>query len=140
MTRVHAKVSRLALVLVLSLALLPAAFAARAPETLADPAQEARAQALQKEFRCPVCQGQSLDDSNAPLAADLRHLIRDRIKAGDSDEKIEQFLASRYGNFILMRPPFEISTYFLWLMPLLVLISGAAIATFVVVRAQKRPD
>ncbi len=136
----HAKVSRLALVLVLSLALLPAAFAARAPETLADPAQEARAQALQKEFRCPVCQGQSLDDSNAPLAADLRHLIRDRIKAGDSDEKIEQFLASRYGNFILMRPPFEISTYFLWLMPLLVLISGAAIATFVVVRAQKRPD
>ena len=116
------------------------AFAARAPETLSDPAQEARARALQKEFRCPVCQGQSLDDSNAPLAADLRHLIRERIVAGDSDEKIEQFLASRYGNFILMRPPFEISTYFLWLMPLLVLISGAAIATFVVVRAQKRPD
>jgi len=116
------------------------AFAARAPETLSDPAQEARARALQKEFRCPVCQGQSLDDSNAPLAADLRHLIRERIVAGDSDEKIEQFLASRYGNFILMRPPFEISTYFLWLMPVLVLISGAAIATFVVVRAQKRPD
>ena len=115
-------------------------FAARAPETLADPAQEARARALQKEFRCPVCQGQSLDDSNAPLAADLRHLIRERIVAGDSDEKIEQFLTSRYGNFILMRPPFEISTYFLWLMPLLVLISGAAIATFVVVRAQKRPE
>lgn len=119
---------------------LAPALAARAPETLADPAQEARAQALQKEFRCPVCQGQSLDDSNAPLAADLRHLIRERIVAGDSDQEIEQFLASRYGNFILMRPPFEISTYFLWLMPVLVLISGAAIATFVVVRAQKRPD
>jgi cytochrome c-type biogenesis protein CcmH len=128
------------LAMLLVLATLSPTLAARAPETLADPAQEARARALQKEFRCPVCQGQSLDDSNAPLAADLRHLIRERIVAGDSDEKIEQFLASRYGNFILMRPPFEISTYFLWLMPVLVLISGAAIATFVIVRAQKRPD
>lgn len=126
--------------ILLVLATLSPALAARAPETLADPVQEARARALQREFRCPVCQGQSLDDSNAPLAADLRHLIRERIVAGDSDAKIEQFLASRYGNFILMRPPFEISTYFLWLMPLLVLISGAAVATFVVVRAQKRPD
>jgi cytochrome c-type biogenesis protein CcmH len=126
--------------ILLSLTLFSPALAMRAPEILADPAQEARARALQKEFRCPVCQGQSLDDSNAPLAADLRHLIRERIMAGDSDQKIEQFLASRYGNFILMQPPFEISTYFLWLMPILVLISGAAIATFAVVRAQKRPD
>jgi cytochrome c-type biogenesis protein CcmH len=131
---------RILLAILLALTLFSPALAARAPETLADPAQEARARALQKEFRCPVCQGQSLDDSNAPLAADLRHLIRERIMAGDSDQKIEQFLASRYGNFILMQPPFEISTYFLWLMPILVLISGAAIATFVVVRAQKRPD
>lgn len=116
------------------------ALADRAPETLADPAQEARAEALQKEFRCPVCQGQSLEDSNAPLAADLRRLIRQRIVAGDSDEEIAQFLARRYGNFILMQPPFEISTYFLWLMPGLVLISGAVVATFVVIRARKRPE
>lgn len=134
------RVRKILLALLLALTTFTQAFAVRAPETLADPAQEARARALQREFRCPVCQGQSLDDSNAPLAADLRHLIRERIVAGDSDEKIEQFLASRYGNFILMQPPFEISTYFLWLMPILVLISGAAIATFVVVRAQKRPD
>jgi cytochrome c-type biogenesis protein CcmH len=128
------------LAILLAVTMLVPSHATRAPETLADPVQEARARALQKEFRCPVCQGQSLDDSNAPLAADLRHLIRERILAGDTDEKIEQFLASRYGNFILMQPPFEISTYFLWLMPILVLISGAAIATFVVVRAQKRPE
>lgn len=132
--------SRLLIATFLALAPVAPALADRAPETLADPAQEARAEALQKEFRCPVCQGQSLDDSNAPLAADLRRLIRQRIVAGDSDEEIEQFLARRYGNFILMRPPFEISTYFLWLMPGLVLISGAAIATFVVIRARKRPE
>lgn len=122
--------------------LLPAqpAFAVRAPETLADPAQEARARALQQQFRCPVCQGESLADSGAPLAADLRHLIRQRIEAGDSDQQIRQFLVARYGNFILMQPPFENATYVLWLMPVVVLISAAAVATFVVIRARKRPE
>ncbi len=116
------------------------AFAARSSETLADPAQEARAHALQQEFRCPVCQGESLDDSGAPLAADLRRLIRQRIIAGDSDDQVKQFLVARYGKFILMQPPFDYSTYFLWLGPVAVLISAAAVATFVVVRARKRPE
>jgi cytochrome c-type biogenesis protein CcmH len=127
------------LVLALSLALFAAtAHAAPAPDTLADPAQEARARALQKELRCLVCQGESLDESNASLAVDLRHLIRTRIKAGQSDKQIVEFLVSRYGDFILMEPPFEAGTYALWLTPFAVLMLGAGIAIWVVIRAKGR--
>ena len=115
------------------------AHAAPAPDSLADPALEARARNLQKELRCLVCQGESLDESNASLAVDLRRLIRARIKAGDSDAAIKNFLVARYGDFILMRPPFETYTYALWLTPLAVLILGSGIATWVVFRARKRP-
>jgi cytochrome c-type biogenesis protein CcmH len=115
------------------------ALAAPLPGTLADPAQEARARALQKELRCLVCQGESIDESNAPLAADLRALIRTRIKAGDSDDAIKQFLVARYGDFILMQPPFDPQTYALWLTPFLVLISAAGVAIWVVVRAARTP-
>jgi cytochrome c-type biogenesis protein CcmH len=124
----------LALVLFASLAQ-----ASPAPDALSDPAQEARARNLQKELRCLVCQGESLDESNASLAVDLRHLIRMRIKAGDSDKQIVDFLVSRYGDFILMEPPFEPGTYALWLTPFAVLILGAGIAMWVVVRARKSP-
>ena len=117
-----------------------AGLAVPAPESLRDPAQEARAHTLAREFRCPVCQGQSLDESGAPLAADLRRLIRERIKAGDSDDEIKSYLVARYGDFILMEPPFEISTYFLWLTPVAVLILGTGIAISIVVRARKRPE
>src|SRR6185312_5721824 len=86
---------------------LHAAAAAPAPGTLADPAQEARALALQTQFRCLVCQGESLDESNAPLAADLRRLIREHIARGETDAQIRQYLVSRYGEFILMKPPVE---------------------------------
>ena len=116
-----------------------AAHAMPAPDTLSDPAQEARARALQKELRCLVCQGESLDESNASLAVDLRHLIRAHIRAGDSDAQIETFLVSRYGDFILMNPPFDSHTYALWLTPLGVLILGAGIAIWVVRRAGKKP-
>ena len=116
-----------------------AAFAAPAPGTLADPAQEARARSLQKELRCMVCQGESIDESNAPLAADLRALIRVHIAAGESDEQIKAYLVARYGNFILMEPPFETSTYALWLTPFVVLILAAGVATWVVIRAGKKP-
>jgi cytochrome c-type biogenesis protein CcmH len=127
------------LVLALSLALFAAAaVAAPAPDTLADPAKEARARALQKELRCLVCQGESLDESNASLAVDLRHLIRARIKAGQSDKQIVDFLVSRYGDFILMEPPFEAGTYALWLTPFAVLMLGAGIAIWVVIRAKGR--
>lgn len=109
-----------------------------APDTLSNPVQEARARSLQKELRCLVCQGESLDESNASLAVDLRRLIRARIKAGDSDEAIKSFLVSRYGDFILMQPPFETPTYALWLAPFGVLILGAGIAAWVVVQAKRR--
>ena len=97
------------LALVLLMAAAPAQ-ALPAPDALSNPVEEARARNLQKELRCLVCQGESLDESNASLAVDLRRLIRARIKAGDSDEAIKNFLVSRYGDFILMQPPFEAST------------------------------
>jgi cytochrome c-type biogenesis protein CcmH len=111
-----------------------------APDTLSNPVEEARARNLQKELRCLVCQGESLDESNASLAVDLRRLIRARIRAGDSDEAIKNFLVSRYGDFILMHPPFETRTYALWLSPFAVLILGAGIAVWVVVQAKRRPQ
>jgi cytochrome c-type biogenesis protein CcmH len=126
-----------ALVLVASIS---AAQAAPVPGTLADPAQETRARALQKELRCLVCQGESIDESSAPLAADLRALIRARIKAGDSDDAIKRFLVARYGDFILMQPPFDAQTYALWLTPFVVLILAAGVAIWVVVRAAKAPQ
>ncbi len=115
-----------------------AAYAAPAPGTLADPAQEARARALQKELRCMVCQGESIDESNAPLAADLRALIRAHIRAGESNDGIKQFLVARYGDVILMQPPFDANTYALWLTPFLVLICAAGVAIWVVVRASRK--
>jgi len=117
-----------------------AALAVPVPGTLADPAREARARALQKELRCMVCQGESIDESNAPLAADLRALVREHIKAGESDEAIKQFLVARYGDVILMRPPFDENTYALWLTPFLVLICAAGVAIWVVVRAGRAPQ
>ena len=120
----------------LSLFVASAAFANY--DKLSDPALEARAVALQKELRCLVCQGESLDESNAPLAADLRRLIRERIAAGDSDDQVEAFLVSRYGDVILMKPPLMPATWLLWFGPLgLVLIGGGA-AWLVISRARKR--
>ena len=116
-----------------------AAFAAPAPGTLADPAQEGRARALQRELRCMVCQGESIDESNAPLAADLRALVRAHIRAGESDDDIKQFLVARYGDVILMQPPLDANTYALWLTPFLVLIAAACVAMWVVVRAARPP-
>lgn len=115
------------------------AFATPAPGTLADPALEARARALQKELRCMVCQGESIDESNASLAADLRALIRKHIQAGESDAQIKQYLVARYGDMILMKPPFEANTYALWLTPFLVLMVCLGAAAWVVIRASRRP-
>jgi cytochrome c-type biogenesis protein CcmH len=127
-----------ALLLVLDTPVLAAEGAPFQP--LPDAAQEARARALQKELRCPVCEVQSIDESNAPLAADLRKLIRDRIAAGESDEEIKDYLVERYGAFILMRPPVRTDTYFLWFAPILLLIAGAGIVAVTVARARRRPD
>jgi cytochrome c-type biogenesis protein CcmH len=107
-------------------------------ETFADPAMEARARALQKELRCMVCQGESLDESNAPLAADLRRVIRERIRAGESDEQIKTFLVARYGDFILMKPPLRTDTFFLWFAPLALLFIGGIAVFLVVLRSRRR--
>jgi cytochrome c-type biogenesis protein CcmH len=111
--------------------------AAPAPGTFADPAMEARARNLQRQLRCLVCQGESIDESQATLAAEMRALVHEQIAQGRSDREIQQFLTSRYGNFILMRPPVEADTYFLWAAPFLVLIGAAGVATLVVRRARQ---
>lgn len=113
-----------ALVAALVVVLPLAAHAVQPDEMMRDPAQEARARALSREIRCMVCQNQSIDDSDAPLARDLRLLVRERIAEGDSDAAVRDFLVARYGNFVLLKPPFELHTLLLWLLPPLVLIGG----------------
>ncbi len=93
-------------------------------EQLADPVLEARARNISQELRCVVCQNQSIDDSDAPLAADLRAIVRERLTAGDTDEEVIAYLVSRYGNFVLLQPPLDLQTLLLWGAPLLVLIPG----------------
>jgi cytochrome c-type biogenesis protein CcmH len=119
-------------------ALLISQGALAVPERLSNPALETRAMALQKQMRCLVCQGESLDESNAPLADDLRRLIRERLAAGDSDEAVKRYLVDRYGTFILMKPPVENDTYLLWLTPLLLILGGGAVLTLVTWKAQAR--
>jgi cytochrome c-type biogenesis protein CcmH len=105
---------------------------------LADPALEARAKALQRELRCVVCQGQSIDESNAPLAADMRRLIREQIESGKSDQDIKGFLVARYGTFVLMNPPVTSDTYFLWFGPVLLVLLGAGVIGVTVLRSRRR--
>ena len=93
-------------------------------EVLPDPAQESRARALSAEIRCLVCQNQSIDDSDASLARDLRLLVREQIKDGKTDQGIRDFLVERYGDFVLLRPPMKASTWLLWFGPLIVFVIG----------------
>jgi cytochrome c-type biogenesis protein CcmH len=95
---------------------------------LADPTLEARARALSAELRCMVCQNQSIDDSDAPLAADIRVLLRERIEAGDTDEQVMDFLVARYGEFVLLKPRLNAHTALLWITPFAVLLIGGGIA------------
>jgi cytochrome c-type biogenesis protein CcmH len=110
---------RLAFILIAALSLVSAAFAVEPDEVLSDPTLEARARALSKTLRCMVCQNQSIDDSNAPLARDLRLLLRERIKAGESDDQVREFLVSRYGEFVLLEPRLNAHTVMLWALPFL---------------------
>jgi len=107
-------------------------------DAFGDPALETRARALQKELRCLVCQGESLDESNAPLAADLRRLIREHIGAGETDDQIKAYLVARYGDFILLNPPLRSDTFLLWFGPILLLLLGGVAVGFTVVRAHRR--
>jgi cytochrome c-type biogenesis protein CcmH len=118
--------------LAILLATLPAAAALQPGEQLPDAAQEKRARALSSELRCLVCQNQSIDDSDAPLARDLRRLVRERILAGDDDQAIRAFLVARYGEFVLLKPTLSTGTILLWGLPFAgVLLGGwAALSLF----------
>ena len=123
----------------LSLTALRPAYAVTPEEILSDPALEARARALSAELRCLVCQNQSIDDSDAPLAHDIRVLLRERLEAGDTDEQVIDFLVARYGEFILLKPRFNAHTWLLWLVPPGVLLIGAGAAAFAWSRRRNRP-
>jgi len=109
---------------IVALIAAPSAHAVQPDEIMSDPAKEARARDLSRELRCMVCQNQSIDDSEAPLARDLRLLVRERIADGDSDNQVIDFLVARYGQFVLLKPRFEQQTFVLWLLPPLLLIGG----------------
>lgn len=119
---------RLMLTLGLIVAALPAFAAVQPGEILQDPALEARARALSAELRCLVCQSQSIDDSDATIAHDLRVLVRERLQAGDSDEAVKAFLVDRYGEYVLLRPRLTWHTIVLWGAPPALLVVGGALA------------
>jgi len=100
------------------------AYAVQPDEIMDDPVKEARARVLSRELRCMVCQNQSIDDSDAPLARDLRLLVRERILTGDTDSQVIDFLVARYGEFVLLKPRFNPHTVLLWLLPPLALRGG----------------
>lgn len=127
--------------LLFSLALATPALAVRPDEMLPDPQQEQRARNLSAELRCLVCQNQSIDDSDAELARDLRLIVRERIKAGDNDKQIIDFLVDRYGEFVLLKPRFGWHTLILWGGPFaILLIGGIAIWRQARMKAAARPE
>ena len=127
---------RFALIALLLTVLSPAALAVTPDEMLKDPALEARARSISRDLRCMVCQNQSIDDSEAPLAHDLRVLVRDRLTKGDSDRQVLDFIVARYGEFVLLKPRFELRTLALWGLPPAALIAGM-IGLIVALRRRK---
>ena len=131
---------RLALIALLVTLVAPtAALAVEPDEILKDPNLEARARHLSEELRCMVCQNQSIDDSAAPLARDLRLLVRERLTKGDSDNQVLNYLVSRYGEFVLLKPRFELHNLLLWGLPPFALVIGM-IALFVTARRRQTAD
>jgi cytochrome c-type biogenesis protein CcmH len=116
-----------------------AAHAVQPDEVMSDPARESRARDLSRELRCMVCQNQSIDDSDAPLARDLRLLVRERIASGDSDAQVIDFLVTRYGEFVLLKPRFNSRTLLLWLLPPLAL-AGGGLALWANMRRRSGPN
>jgi cytochrome c-type biogenesis protein CcmH len=121
------------LAVVFSMLLAGPALAVQPSEVLKDPALEKRARQLSSGLRCLVCQNESIDDSNAPLARDLRLLVRERLQAGESDQQVLDFLVARYGQYVLLKPPFQAQTLLLYTTPFLVLL----LAGFVLLRRGK---
>ncbi|OAP40718.1 cytochrome C [Sinorhizobium glycinis] len=130
---------RILVALFLCIASAAPVFAVNPDEVLADPALEARARAISAELRCMVCQNQSIDDSNAELAKDLRLLVRERLKNGDTDEAVIAYVVSRYGEFVLLKPRFEAKTLVLWGMPVVLLVLGAVTLVVAARRRRTRP-
>jgi len=122
-------------VLAFLLLAMPALAAAPVGDTFRDPATESRARNLQRQLRCLVCQGESVDESGSPFSADVRHLVRQQIADGKSDRQIEDYLVARYGDFILMKPPMQPDTWLLWLAPFGVLAAGGAAAWVTIKKA-----
>ncbi|MFD2183423.1 cytochrome c-type biogenesis protein [Rhodoplanes azumiensis] len=116
---------RLPLLVVLALLIAAPALAVQPDEMLKDPAQEQRARDISQHLRCLVCQNQSIDDSDAGLARDLRLLVRERIEKGDSNAQVIDYLVARYGEFVLLKPRFSLQTAILWIAPALILLAGA---------------
>ncbi|WP_404926928.1 cytochrome c-type biogenesis protein [Mesorhizobium sp. ORM16] len=130
-----AKLSIASLVMVLALSFAGTALAVKPDEMLADPTLEARARALSEGLRCMVCQNQSIDESDADLARDLRVLVRQRLVAGDTDKQVMDYVVSRYGEFVLLKPRFDLRTALLWGTPVILLLAGGL---FVVLSARSR--
>jgi cytochrome c-type biogenesis protein CcmH len=130
-------IRRVALALALGTLVVGAAHAVEPGEMLQDPSLEARARTVSEGLRCLVCQNESIDESHAELARDIRLLVRQRILAGDTDQQVRDYMVARYGQFILLRPPFELQTALLWTTPLIVLTLGG-VAMFVALRRPPR--
>lgn len=107
---------------------LGSAFAVLPEEVLSDPMLEARARVISQDLRCLVCQNQSIDDSDAPLAKDLRVIVRERLTAGDSDRQVFDYVVERYGNYVLLKPPLQSDTFLLWASPFIMLIISLGVA------------
>jgi len=118
---------RVLAIALISITMMSPAHAVNPDEILEDPALEARARVVGKELRCLVCQNQSIDDSDADLARDLRVLVRERITQGDSNEEVIDYVVSRYGDFVLLNPPFKLKTYALWFGPWVILMFGIGV-------------
>jgi len=125
-----------AIALVLAAIASSSSLAVQPEEMLRDPKLEARARELSRELRCMVCQNQSIDESEAPLARDLRLLVRERLSKGDTDQQVLDFLVARYGEFVLLKPPLESKTIILWALPPVALLAGA-ISLFFAVRRRR---
>jgi cytochrome c-type biogenesis protein CcmH len=123
----------LAFVMIAALHVAPA-LAVLPDEILPDAKMEERARNLSRELRCMVCQNQSIDDSDAPLARDLRLLVRERLKAGDSDKQVLDFLTTRYGDFVLLNPPMNAKTFLLWMLPAGLLVVGGVVMVLAIRR------
>ncbi len=125
--------------IIICLVLSAAALAAEPDELLADPALEARAEKIDAQLRCVVCQSQSIAESNAPLAKDLRLLVRERLTEGDTDEQVFAYMVERYGDYVLLKPPVQGNTLFLWSFPLMALLAGGAGAMLFLRRTKTQP-